>query len=282
MSALRQAILLDPMNVHLYLDFAASLRSHQSFQVGINVVNDGITCSPRRHQLYFARGVLYVQLAEYDEAQADFEKAYQLDPNQSLSVRRKAGCRTANDLDQALATVQAKLERKPNDPILLYLEADVLTQRGEDPGAPEFQTAMRRPKRPSRFVRSGPARGVLAKLYLQSGQYQEAAAQCRKALEIDPKDRTSLYHLVQALRKTGNNADIPDLLQRLALLRQEATKEDREHSRYKLVEGDTGLLRPLSLGRDTALATITSTRRSACTSLSPVSKAQDFSKTYVL
>jgi len=28
-------------------------------------------------------------------------------------------------------------------------------------------------------------------------------------------------------------------LKRLAALRQEATKEDREHSRFKLVEGDT-------------------------------------------
>src|SRR5215470_16339439 len=45
--ALRQAILLDPMNVHLYLDFAAISAAHQSFQVGINVVNDGIGLQPK-------------------------------------------------------------------------------------------------------------------------------------------------------------------------------------------------------------------------------------------
>ena len=60
-SALRQAILLDPMNVHLYLDFAAVSAAHQSFQVGINVVNDGIALQPKAAQLYFARGVLYIQ-----------------------------------------------------------------------------------------------------------------------------------------------------------------------------------------------------------------------------
>jgi hypothetical protein len=37
---------------------------------------------------------------------------------------------------------------------------------------------------------------------------------------------------------TGNKAEIPSLLKRLAVLRQEATKEEREHSRFKLVEGD--------------------------------------------
>ena len=56
----------------------------------------------------------------------------------------------------------------------------------------------------------GPAHSVLAKLYLQAGQYAEAAAQCRKALEIDPKDQTSLYHLIQALRKADKKSEIPE------------------------------------------------------------------------
>jgi tetratricopeptide (TPR) repeat protein len=85
----------------------------------------------------------------------------------------------------------------------------------------------------------GPARAVLAKLYLQAGDYPEAVVQCRKALEIDPKDQTSLYHLIQALRKSARKNEIPDLLKRLAALRQEATKEEREQYRYKLVEDDT-------------------------------------------
>ena len=78
----------------------------------------------------------------------------------------------------------------------------------------------------------------MGKLYLQGGKYSEAAAQCRKALEINPKDQTALYHLIQALRKTDKKTEIPELLKRLALLRQQATKEEREQYRYKLVEGD--------------------------------------------
>jgi tetratricopeptide (TPR) repeat protein len=80
---------------------------------------------------------------------------------------------------------------------------------------------------------------VLAKLYLQTGQYSEAALQSRKALEIDPKDQTSLYHLIQALRKSGEMSEIPTLLKRLAVLRQDETNEEREQYRYKLVEGGT-------------------------------------------
>ena len=240
-ATLRQAILLDPRNVNLYLDFAAISSAHQSFQVGINVVNDGIALQPKAAPLYFARGVLYVQLAEYEKAQTDFDSAYQLDPTQSLSVAAQGlAAAQQNDLDHALAGVQEKLTRQANDPILLYLQADILTQKGAEPGSPEFQAAMRSAKKAVELRPTlAPARGVLAKLYLQAGEYSVAAAQCRKALESDPKDQAALYHLIQALRKSGKNDQIPPLLKQLALLRQEAAKKEREQYRYKLVEGDT-------------------------------------------
>jgi len=238
---LRQAILLDPQNVQLYLDFAALSATHQSFQVGINVVNDGINLQPKAAALRFARGVLYVQIDEYEKAQADFEEAYRLDPSQSLSVAAQGlAAVQQNDLDRALSGVQERLAKRPKDPILLYLQADILAQKGADPGSKDFQTAFRSAKSAVALNSNlGPARAVLAKLYIEEGKYGEGAEQCRKALEIDPKDQTSLYHLIQALRKSGKQSEIPELLKRLATLRQEATKEEREQYRYKLVEGDS-------------------------------------------
>jgi len=40
------------------------------------------------------------------------------------------------------------------------------------------------------------------------------------------------------LRKTGQKKEIPELLQRLAQLREQATQEERERYRYKLFEQD--------------------------------------------
>ncbi len=65
----------------------------------------------------------------------------------------------------------------------------------------------------------GSAHDLLAKLYLQMGQNREAIEQSRKALNINPKDQTAVYHLIQALRKTGGTTELPDLLKRLAELR---------------------------------------------------------------
>jgi len=239
-SALRQAILLDPRNISLYLDFAQLSFAHASFQVGVDVVSDGISQQPAAAQLYFARGVLYVQLADYDKAQADLAKAYELDPNESLTAAAQGLLAVQqNDLDRARADVKQKLKRKPHDPVLLYLQADVLAQQGADPGTKEFQLALQSAKRAVALRPTlAAARAVLAKLYLQSGKNAEAAEQCRKALQIDPKNQTSLYRLIQALRKSGQTAQVPELLKRLAVLRQDSAKEQKQRNRYKLVEGD--------------------------------------------
>ena len=108
-----------------------------------------------------------------------------------------------------------------------------------EPGTSEFESALRSAKKAVTLRPAlEPAHSVLGKLYLQAGKYSEAAAQCRKALEIDPKDQTALYHLIRALRKTDQRTELPELLKRFALLRQQATNEEREQYRYKLVETD--------------------------------------------
>ncbi len=57
-----------------------------------------------------------MQLAQYDKAEADFEKAYELDPHQSLSTAAQGlAAVQANDLDHAPASIKEKLERKPDD-----------------------------------------------------------------------------------------------------------------------------------------------------------------------
>jgi len=235
---LRQAILADPHNLNLFLDFANVSMDHQSYQVGVDMINAGLSAQPKAAPLYVARGVLYVQLAEYDKAEADFEKADALDPRQEMgSAAEGLAAVQANDPDRALATVRAKLAKKPNDPFLLYLQADILTQRGPDPASAEFREAMESAKKAVALRPSlASAHDVLAKLYLQAGQNDAAIAQSRKALTSDPKDQTALYHLIQALRKSGRTEEIPNLLKRLADLRMEGTKEEAAHNRYKLVE----------------------------------------------
>ena len=61
---LREAIVKDPRDTGLYVDFANLAMTHQSFQAGIDLMNAGLNLEPKAADLYLARGVLYVQLAD--------------------------------------------------------------------------------------------------------------------------------------------------------------------------------------------------------------------------
>jgi len=235
---LHQAIVENPRDTGLYVQFADLSFVHQSFQVGVDMMSAGLKLQPNAAPLYLARGVLYVQLADYDHAEADFEKAEELDLQLSVSgAARGMVAQQKDDLDKALAVVRAKLSKKPDDALLLYVQADILVQKNPDVDSPEFNQAIASAQR---AVKLQPglvaARDTLAKLYLQADKDQLAVEQSRESLRYDPNDQVGLYHLIVGLRKTGQKEELPALLKRLAELRQKATREEGEHNRYKLIE----------------------------------------------
>ncbi|MGA9592239.1 MAG: tetratricopeptide repeat protein, partial [Candidatus Acidiferrales bacterium] len=58
-SLLRQAIVASPRKVKYYVDFAALSYKHESFDVGVEMINAGLTQLPEAAPLYIARGILY-------------------------------------------------------------------------------------------------------------------------------------------------------------------------------------------------------------------------------
>jgi tetratricopeptide (TPR) repeat protein len=203
------------------------------------MINAGLALQPDSAPLYLTRGVLNVQLAQYDKAEADFDKSEQLNPHQSASSAAyslMAEEKNQKDPNQVLAIVRSRLAKRPDDPYLLYLQSTILAERAPDPGSAEFREAVRSAKkavaeRPSLCA----AYDVLAKLYQSSDQIELSTRESRLALRCDPQDQTALYHLIQTLRKSNDKSEIPDLLKRLAKARQDATREEAEHNRFKLV-----------------------------------------------
>ncbi|MGA2181671.1 MAG: tetratricopeptide repeat protein [Bryobacteraceae bacterium] len=242
-AALRQAIVLAPANTRFYVDFASLCLTHKSFDAGMAMIDAGLNRVPKAAELYVARGVLNVQLAKYDEADADFATAERLDPRQAYSsLARGLSQVQQNDFDKALATVREQLKTRQKDEFLYYLLAEILSSQGAQVGSPEFQEAM---QAASRAVELKPdfalARDVLSRLYLESGQTERAIEQCRLALRDNPLDATALYRLMRALQKSDKAsaaAQIPALLTRFNEVRQQLSKQEDEEARYKLlVEG---------------------------------------------
>ena len=235
---LRQAIILDPKNLGYYLDFATLSFNHSSYQVGVDVLNVGLAQIPNSAELYGARGILYIQMAEYEKGESDLETAQRLDPKQSFSADAQGLSELqAHSPDEALEKVRARLKTHPNDAFLHFLLAQILVQGGAALGSPEYAEAMREGERAVALdPRLTSARDLLGDLYLKAGQNAKSIAQSREALRQDPSDQAALYHLVQALRTTDKKGEIPDLLKRLAVLREETRKQEAAKSRYKLTE----------------------------------------------
>ena len=235
-AALRQAIVQAPETARFYVDFASLCLTHKSYEAGLAMIDAGLKRSPKAAELYLARGVLNVQLARYDEADADFATAERMDPRQAYgSLALGLSQIQQNDFDKALVTVREQLKTHQKDEFLYYLLAEILTSQGAQVGSPEFQEAT---QAAARAVELKPdfalARDVLSRLYLESGQTGRAIEQCRLALRDNPLDATALYRLIRAFQRSGKASDvaeIPALLTRFNEVRRQLSKKEDEEAR---------------------------------------------------
>ena len=240
-SRLRQAIVLSPTNASYYNAFAVLCLDHESFQVGIDMIDAGMQRISGDPSLYISRGLLYAQLAQYDEAEADFKTAERLDAAQSLSsYAMDLAELEKNHPDKALLEVRAQLKAHPDSPFHHYLLAKLLEKGGSDKPSEAsreaISSALMAVKLKPDFVE---ARDLLASLYLGSGQYRLAIEQSQLALQYDPSDQSAMYHLIMALRHSGQSGDrdkIQALVKRLSEAQQASRQQDTDRKRFKLVE----------------------------------------------
>lgn len=233
---LRAAILARPKNLDNYLEFAQISFNHRSFQVGIDMVNAGLTQLPDAAPLYLARGVLEVQLGKRESAVADFEKAHQLQPQLSLAMDAMGIMKSQQfDPTAALGLFREQARQHPKDGLLQYLYAEALSQ--DTTNADATQEAIAAAQRSiADDPGYGPVRDLLAVLWLRANQPQKALEQAEAALKIQPDDDVALYHEIMARRRLGQSAQVEVLAKKLAVMRAENATKQRASRRYVLQE----------------------------------------------
>lgn len=243
---LRRAILANPKNVEPYLRFAALSYDHSSPQVGIDILDAGLTQLPEEPRLYLVRGILLTQLAEFQRAADDFETASRLDPKLSFLGEAKGLVKSQQHRSvEALAEFRDAAKAHPNDAYAQYLLAEALQGEDNSAGGQEDKEEM---EAAARAVKLDPsliaARDLLSSEYLENGQVDLAIQQSRAALALDPNDQQAVYHLILALRKTNQKDEVPALLKRLVELRANTSDDQKAKKRYRLYETPTGNTTP--------------------------------------
>lgn len=243
---LRQAIVLQPDNANLYNAFALLCLDHDSFQVGIDMIDAGLRRIPGEPSLYLSRGLLYVQLSQFDKAEADFETAERLNPRQSMAsyaidvAELQKNNFDPKHSDRAVAEIRSQIRLHPDSAMLQYLLAKLLSTQSSD-GAKSTLTEAKAAGEAAVRLRPNfvEAHDMLANIYLTSGEYSKAAEQCRISLHYDPSDRSALYHLMTALRhsdKPSDRAELQTLIRRLSELEKTSLEQETSRKKFHLVE----------------------------------------------
>lgn len=241
-AVLRQAIVINPNNPSYYLAFSALCLNHESFQVGVDMLDIGIRHIAGDPSLYISRGLLYAQMAQFDKAEADFRTAEKLEPAQTISsFAIDLTDLQRNKSDVALADIRAQLKVHPESPLLNYLLAKLLWSEGNGSDSDASAEALHHALLAVRYKPDmTEAHDLLANIYSAAGHYDLAIEQCHLALQLDPADQTAIYHLIVALRHSGEHGDeIAALVKRLSALQQSSLQQETDRKRFSLVEEKT-------------------------------------------
>lgn len=236
---LRQAIVQAPDQLDNYLDFAALAYRHNSFQVGVDILNSGLQRLGNSPPLLVARGVLEVQLSMSDAAIADFNLAHRLDPKLTFAADAVGILRSQqHQTGESLALFEQQARLHADDPLLQYLLAEQLAEQSEhnDPGRLDVAIAAAR-KAISLDSHYLAAHDLLALLYMRSDQPQLALAQTAAALALDPNDEAALYQEILARRRIGDTANLKGLSAKLVEARQQNSLRQQKVDHFALQEG---------------------------------------------
>ena len=237
-SLLRAAILQAPDDVENYLDFASIAFAHTSFQVGVDMLNAGLTRLPHSAPLLVARGVLEVQLSQSNAAITDFEEAHRRDPKLSFATDAIGILHSQQHLSaESLAQFESQARLHSDDPLLQYLLAEQLAQDGAHTSPAQLAKAIAAAKQAISLDPSyQAARDLLAVLYVRADQPKLAIEQAEAALALDPNDQEALYQELLARRRSGDAGEIKALTARLNEARKTNQERQGKSGRYSLRE----------------------------------------------
>ena len=205
-NALRTATQIDPKDENNYLDLATLCVDHANYDLGLEIVSIGIRNLPQSDRLYFQRGTLLAMKGQSAQAVEDFEVSSRLSPKRACPTwPARSCCWNWERRPKRRAAYGRRRRPVPNDYLVQYILGEALNRSGPASASAEETEAIQALEK---SVRLNPdfaaSRAVLGKLLLRRNEVDRAITELEKALELDPKETSSLYQLALAHRKKGN------------------------------------------------------------------------------
>jgi len=233
---LEDAITLKPDEERNYLDLAILCLEHNKEDLAVSVSSTGITKIPAAASLYLIRGMAYAQLAQYVDAERDFQAAARIEPDQPHStIAMSLLFSDRNQIDKEKDLLLHQIKVTPNDAVTNYLLADLFMRQGAEPGQPAFAQAK---TYLARSLKSKPASAeaqvLMCELLEEEGDLEGALDHSEAALKLDPTNREALYRSFIILQKLHRKQEASDALSRLRAVLEHGLKKGGASGQMKI------------------------------------------------
>ena len=238
LSTLQKAVELYPREERHYTGLAEFCSQHGAYDLGLEILSVGTKNIPSSSRILTMQGVIHAQLGRYEEAEAAFQRAAQLSPDQEpAALGLTVAMQQTGRLAESIELLRKRVEKNPNEGTTQLMLGQALIKNGAEPGQEEFDEAQ---AALLRSVKLKPdvavARVELGRLYLKSGDLDKAIAQLQQALTLDPSQRTATYQLMFALRKAERPQEAAVLARKVRAQLQREKQEEVQRNRYQLVK----------------------------------------------
>ncbi|HEY0375840.1 MAG TPA: tetratricopeptide repeat protein [Pyrinomonadaceae bacterium] len=230
--AMRLAIVRDPQREEYRFRYGMLLTNVLAPGAAVIRLEEALRAFPNSARLWFALGLAQFRWSKNDDAAKAFTRAVELDEKFAPAYAYLG--MTFVELgryDEAVKLYERALAADETLGVVHHLIADVLLKR-QDPPLPLIESHLDRAvKMDETFA---PARLALAKIYIRTNRYAEAAAALERVIGVDPKLAEAYYQLGRAYLRLGRKAEGEATLEKFKQLSEEQ-KTQAQNERREIV-----------------------------------------------
>ncbi|MFB3063728.1 MAG: tetratricopeptide repeat protein [Gammaproteobacteria bacterium] len=226
----KKALALSPNSSNLLKDYAEYLRKTERYEEAIPYIEKGLAIDPLSLNHLFELGRAYFFTARFDESLAAFEKMRIIDPASPQGFYSASGVYgTLGDFANALILQEQAVRLDPDDPETMSFIAWNYMELGDEQLAIEWL---------NRALATGTGQALplalAAAFKVYAGEYEEAAAIARTALENNVDDRWGAHTIyLRVLRDAAvHSGDYSEALSRYRQLMPDLFAEHVEITQF--------------------------------------------------
>lgn len=187
---MEQLARLEPDNPAVHITLGDTLRGLERYDAASRAYDAAIALydDPQRPQwlLFFARGISHERMDRWEEAEADFRKALELNPDQPqvLNYLGYSFVEKGENYDEALAMIEKAVAAQPNSGYIIDSLGWVQFRLGQ------YGEAVKNLERAAELMAVDPVvNDHLGDAYWAVGRETEARFQWKRALSFDPEEK---------------------------------------------------------------------------------------------